>query len=56
MAAAWIVTLGVIGAAALAVIQTNPPHGPVPVPRVSDPPFSYYSPVEPPSATTQSSR
>ena len=56
MAAVWIVTIGVIGAAALAVIQTNPPRGPAPVPKVSAPPFSYYSPVEVPSQRVQSSR
>jgi hypothetical protein len=55
MAAAWILTIGVIGAAALAVIQTNPPQSPAPVPTVSDPPYSYYSPVEAPSARVQSS-
>jgi hypothetical protein len=45
MAAAWIVTAGIIGAATVAVIQGNPPAQATSVKRVAMPPYSYYAPA-----------
>jgi hypothetical protein len=46
--AAWIVTTAMIGTVTLAVIQSNPPQRPASVQRSSAPPYSYYSPAQPP--------
>jgi hypothetical protein len=55
-AAAWILTSAAIGAAAVAVIQRNPPQRPASVHKVSAPLYSYYAPVQAPSGGTQSNR
>jgi hypothetical protein len=55
-AAAWMLTSGAIGAAAVAVIQHNPPQRSASVRKVSQPLYSYYAPVQAPSGGTQPNR
>jgi hypothetical protein len=55
-AAAWIVTVGAIGAGAFTVIQNNPPQHATSVKTVTLPTYSYYAPVQPPSGGTQPTR
>ena len=45
-AIAWIVAAGAIGAATVAVIQSNPPRPTASVKQVAVPPYSYYAPVQ----------
>jgi hypothetical protein len=49
-AAAWIAMAGAIGAAAYAVIRSNPPQHAASVGKISAPPYSYYAPAPQPSA------
>jgi hypothetical protein len=55
-AAAWIAMAGAIGAAAYAVVQSNPPQHAASVRKVSAPPYSYYAPVPRPSGGAQPGR